>query len=55
MLAYFFKMDKRLNSTKQPVLSQGHQVNVELKDETSFTNPTLKINNEIVSLFGFSL
>lgn len=49
MLAYFFKMDKRPNSTKQPVLSQGHQVNVELKDETSFTNPTLKINNEIVS------
>ena len=49
MLAYFFKMDKRPNSTKQPVLSQGRQVNVELKDETSFTNPTLKINNEIVS------
>lgn len=49
MLAYFFKMDKRPNSTKQPVLSQGHQVNVELKDETSLTNPTLKITNEIVS------
>lgn len=49
MLAYFFKMDKRPNSTKQPALSQGHQVNVELKDETSFTNPTLKITNEVVS------
>ena len=49
MLAYFFKMDKRPNSTKQPVLSEGHQVNVELKDETSFTNPTLKITNEVVS------
>lgn len=48
MLAYFFKMDKRPNSTKQPVLTEGHQVNVELKDETSFTNPTLKISNEIV-------
>lgn len=49
MLAYFFKMDKRPNSTKQPVLSQGHKVNVELKDETSLTNPTLKITDEIVS------
>lgn len=49
MLCYLFNMNKRPNSTKQPNLTEGHQVNCELKEECDFTVPVFKFNPEIVS------
>ena len=49
MNATFFKINKRINSTKQPLPSTGHQVDIQVKDECSFINPVFKISPAIVS------
>lgn len=49
MNVHFYKFTKRLNSTKQPPVTQGINVECQLKDECSFLNPVLKISKDIVS------
>lgn len=49
MQVSFFKFTKRNNSTKQPLPSTGKTLNVQLKEETSFMNPVLKISKDIVA------
>lgn len=44
MNVYLFGFSKRKNSTKQPVLTDGTLVSVQLKEETTTTNPTLILN-----------
>ena len=44
MNVYLFGFSKRKNSTKQPTLTDGTLVTVQLKDETSVTSPTLILN-----------
>lgn len=45
MKAYFFNFSKRVNSTKQPSLSSGVELDVVLKQPTSIHNPTLRIQS----------
>lgn len=44
MTVYLFGFAKRENSTKQPTLTDGKSVSVQLKDETDVTSPTLILN-----------
>lgn len=49
MNVILFNYKKRQNSTARPNPSTGHQIDCQLKDETSFLNPVLKISPDIVS------
>lgn len=49
MNVVFYSFTKRQNSTKQPDPSTGKYITCQLKDETSFLNPVLKISKDIVS------
>ena len=49
MNVFLYNIDKRINSTKEPTPSQGKSLTVQLKEETSFLNPVLKIGKDIVS------
>lgn len=49
MNVILFNYKKRLNSTARPNPTTGHQIDCQLKDETSFLNPVLKISPDIVS------
>lgn len=49
MEVVFYNLDKRTNSTKQPLPSTGTTLRVQLKEECSFMNPVLKISKEVVS------
>lgn len=49
MNAFFYSFSKRPNSTKQPNPAQGNNISCQLKEETSFLNPTLIIGKDVVS------
>ena len=49
MNVVLYKFTKRLNSTKQPNPAEGKYITCQLKDETSFLNPVLKISKDVVS------
>lgn len=49
MNVFLYNINKRVNSTKQPLPSEGKSITVQLKEETSFLNPTLIIGKDIVS------
>lgn len=49
MTVFLYNINKRVNSTKQPLPSEGKNINVQLKEETSFLNPVLKIGKDVVS------
>lgn len=49
MNAFFYSFTKRPNSTKQPNPAQGKNITCQLKDETSFLNPTIIIGKDAVS------
>lgn len=49
MNAFFYSFSKRPNSTKQPNPAQGKNITCQLKEETSFLNPTLIIGKDVVS------
>lgn len=49
MNAIFYSFSKRPNSTKQPNPAQGKNISCQLKEETSFLNPTLIISRNVVS------
>lgn len=42
MQVFLFDINKKVNSTKQPLPSEGKTFSCELKEETSFLTPTLK-------------
>ena len=42
MQVFLFDINKKVNSTKQPLPSEGQTFSCELKEETSFLTPTLK-------------
>ena len=49
MNAIFYSFTKRPNSTKQPNPADGKNITCQLKEETSFLNPTLIIGKDNVS------
>ena len=49
MNAIFYSFAKRPNSTKRPNAANGKNITCQLKEETSFLNPTLIIGNDAVS------
>ena len=49
MNAIFYSFTKRPNSTKQPNPAQGKNITCQLKEETSFLNPTIIIGKDAVS------
>ena len=49
-----YKFTKRINSTKQPPLSEGRSFTCQIKDETSFINPILKFSPDHLTAGVFS-
>lgn len=49
MNVVLYNFTKRQNSTKQPNPAEGKYITCQIKDETSFLNPTLKISKDVVS------
>ena len=49
MIATFYSFTKRQNSTKAPNPTQGKNISCQLKEETSFLNPTIIIGKDNVS------
>lgn len=49
MIATFYSFTKRQNSTKAPNPTQGKNISCQLKEETSFLNPTIIIGRNNVS------
>ena len=59
MNVYLFQFTKKINSTARPALSDGKEVICQLKEETSFLYPTIKVSPDIIggtfspSLFNY--
>lgn len=49
MNVVFYNFTKRVNSTKEPMPSTGKSLNVQLKEETSFMNPVIRISKDVVA------
>ena len=49
MTALFFSFTKRLNSTKRPQANTGKSLDLQIKNESSFLNPTIQVSKDIVS------
>lgn len=47
MVVYLYSINKRPNSTKQPLPTEGKPFTVQLKEETSFINPVLTFGSDL--------
>ena len=60
MNVYLFQFTKKINSTARPALADGKEVICQLKEETSFLYPTIKVSPDIIggtfspSLFNYA-